>query len=310
MWTRSFLSAGHTALTRESDYSLFCFAPITMFFRWPTTRISSSKNFALFYLPIDLFPLCEWEPSWMVVAKLSTFGESFSAWVTRPGRPKGANHKVKQARRVQSRPEGPPSGCRGSEGLVVFKYGGCDILKSEGCQLIFIHWKPSSHSCCIMLSLWLCIFLREICIIFSKFVSTPTTSNMCRASAILLALPEHPWSVICYLHFFQQRALVCGLFGVPANSLGDKLKIACEEVFNWLEHLIEDHSSAQIFYWPNVSNELIWKWTIFQPVSLFLREAASMASSSNSRIAKTRPQSTSSKIAFARVFDSSPRTLM
>ena len=138
------------------------------------------------------------------------------------------------ARRVRttksSRPEGSKAGPKGSEGLVVFKYGGCDILKSEGCQLIFIHWKPSSHSCCIMLSLWLCIFLREICIIFSKFVSTPTTSNMCRASAILLALPEHPWSVICYLHFFQQRALVCGLFGVPANSLGDKLKIACEEV--------------------------------------------------------------------------------
>ena len=46
-----------------------------------------------------------------------------------------------------------------------------------------------------------------------------------------------------------------------------------------------------------------------QPVSLFLRVSVSIASSSKSLIAKTRAQSTNSKIAFARVFDSSPRTL-
>ena len=52
------------------------------------------------------------------------FGESFGfstiycnvAWVTRPERPKGAKDDVKQARRAQSRPEGPQARSRGPEG--------------------------------------------------------------------------------------------------------------------------------------------------------------------------------------------------
>ena len=38
------------------------------------------------------------------------------AWVTRPERPKGAKDEVKQARRAQSRPEGPQARSRGPEG--------------------------------------------------------------------------------------------------------------------------------------------------------------------------------------------------
>ena len=38
------------------------------------------------------------------------------AWVTRPERPKGAKDEVKQARRAQSRPEGPEARSRGPEG--------------------------------------------------------------------------------------------------------------------------------------------------------------------------------------------------
>ena len=37
-------------------------------------------------------------------------------WVTRPERPKGAKDEVKQARRAQSRPEGPQARSRGPEG--------------------------------------------------------------------------------------------------------------------------------------------------------------------------------------------------
>ena len=38
------------------------------------------------------------------------------AWVTRPERPKGVKDEVKQARRVKSRPEGPPARSRAPEG--------------------------------------------------------------------------------------------------------------------------------------------------------------------------------------------------
>ena len=38
------------------------------------------------------------------------------AWVTRPERPKGVKAEVKQARRAQSRPEGPPARSRAPEG--------------------------------------------------------------------------------------------------------------------------------------------------------------------------------------------------
>ena len=38
------------------------------------------------------------------------------AWVTRPERPKGAKDEVKQARRAQSRPEGPQARSRAPEG--------------------------------------------------------------------------------------------------------------------------------------------------------------------------------------------------
>ena len=36
-----------------------------------------------------------------------------SAWVTRPERPKGVKDVIKQARRAQSRPEGPKAGPKG-----------------------------------------------------------------------------------------------------------------------------------------------------------------------------------------------------
>ena len=39
-----------------------------------------------------------------------------AAWVTRPERPKGAKDEVKQARRAQSRPEGPQARSRAPEG--------------------------------------------------------------------------------------------------------------------------------------------------------------------------------------------------
>ena len=38
------------------------------------------------------------------------------AWVTRPERPKGVKDVIKQARRAQSRPEGPQPRSRGPEG--------------------------------------------------------------------------------------------------------------------------------------------------------------------------------------------------
>ena len=38
------------------------------------------------------------------------------AWVTRPKRPKGVKDEVKQARRAQSRPKGPPARSRAPEG--------------------------------------------------------------------------------------------------------------------------------------------------------------------------------------------------
>ena len=38
------------------------------------------------------------------------------AWVTRPERPKGVKDEVKQARRAQSRPEGPQTRSRGPTG--------------------------------------------------------------------------------------------------------------------------------------------------------------------------------------------------
>merc|ERR1712037_737759 len=39
-----------------------------------------------------------------------------AAWVTRPERPKGGKDEVKQARRAQSRPEGPQARSRAPEG--------------------------------------------------------------------------------------------------------------------------------------------------------------------------------------------------
>ena len=42
------------------------------------------------------------------------------AWVTRPERPKGAKDEVKQARRAQSRPEGPLPRSRAPEGPLDF----------------------------------------------------------------------------------------------------------------------------------------------------------------------------------------------
>ena len=39
-----------------------------------------------------------------------------SAWIARPERPKGVKDEVKQARRAQSRPEGPPARSRAPEG--------------------------------------------------------------------------------------------------------------------------------------------------------------------------------------------------
>ena len=45
------------------------------------------------------------------------------AWVTRPERPKGAKDEVKQARRAQSRPEGPLPRSRAPEGPLDFYKG-------------------------------------------------------------------------------------------------------------------------------------------------------------------------------------------
>ena len=60
-----------------------------------------------------------------------------SAWVTRPERPKGAKDEVKQARRAQSRPEGPQARSRAPEGpqtssLMILHSLACHCIVSYG----------------------------------------------------------------------------------------------------------------------------------------------------------------------------------
>ena len=59
---------------------------------------------------------CVTEKSHPYTMRSSSSNHHTVAWVTRPERPKGAKDEVKQARRAQSRPEGPPPRSRGPEG--------------------------------------------------------------------------------------------------------------------------------------------------------------------------------------------------
>ena len=59
---------------------------------------------------------CVTEKSHPYMMRSSSSNHHTVAWVTRPERPKGAKDEVKQARRAQSRPEGPPPRSRGPEG--------------------------------------------------------------------------------------------------------------------------------------------------------------------------------------------------
>merc|ERR550532_503239 len=53
---------------------------------------------------------------WIFGEILDFRGNCTVAWVTRPERPKGVKDVIKQARRAQSRPEGPQPRSRGPEG--------------------------------------------------------------------------------------------------------------------------------------------------------------------------------------------------
>ena len=84
------------------------------------------------------------------------------------------------------------------------------------------------------------------------------------------------------------------------QSVGDDMKMTGVGVlFGLCLMILVPFLSKSISFWSQC----------VKPVSLFLRVSVSIASSSKSLIAKTRAQSTNSKIAFARVFDNSPRTL-
>ena len=53
---------------------------------------------------------------WKKNSKKKQILQCTDAWVTRPERPKGVKDVIKQARRAQSRPEGPQPRSRGPEG--------------------------------------------------------------------------------------------------------------------------------------------------------------------------------------------------